>query len=216
MKMNLKWSVLLCACCSLSVAAQTVEEQKQRIAEIKKDNSTYLYADVTDKTEEDALKQAESDLLTQVKAWLTDHGKESGLAQQVSDRRSCIALDRGNQKRAFLYIRTSDIASSVGANATAANTLSVPTVIREIAACTRYEVMAEKIQTLKQQGRLKSYARYASLPNPETCYLFIYDRAGNVVATLTPGSTRKNIATNEVSSVAQYKGCGAIGVEVAD
>lgn len=215
MKMNFKWIVLLLACFSFTVSAQTVDELKQRIADIKKDNS-YLSVDVTDKTEEAALKQAESDLLTLVKSWLTDNGRESSLAQQVSGRWSYIALDRGNQNRAFLYIRTSDVASYVGAATATKTPLTVPAVIQEIASCTKYEAMAAKVQSLKTQGRLKSYARYASLSNPEACYLFIYDRDGNVVATLTPGTTRRNIATNEVTSVAQYKGCGAIGVEVAD
>jgi hypothetical protein len=215
MKMDFKWIVLLLACFSFSVSAQTVKEQKQRIADIKKDNS-YLSVDVTEQTAEEAMKQAESALLTQVKTWLTANGKESDLARQVSGKWSCIALDRGNQKRAFLYIRTADIATSVGTTATTTVRLNVPAVIQEIAACTKYEAMAEKIQSLKQQGRLKSYARYASLSNPEVCYLFIYDREGNVVATLTPGATRMNIATHEVTGVAQYKGCGAIGVEVAD
>lgn len=235
MKKKNRWVFLLLLLCSHAVSAETEQELKQRIVDIKL-NGSYLWGESTDKTEEAARESAEGSLLTQVKSWLISKGKDLELAQQASAKWTAITTNRGNQKRVFLYVKASDIAS--GGNTVAVTTptvtstttpvastatpvastatpVAVPSVIQEIAACAKYADMATKVQTMKADGRLKSYARYASLTHPEDCYLIIYNREGDVVATLTPGTTRKNVATGEETSLSRYKGCGAIGVEVS-
>ena len=82
---------------------------------------------------------------------------------------------------------------------------------------TRAEVAAaleRKLQQMKAEGKLESYARYAQLDNPEACYLAIYNKEGKVLAILSPGSDRRNVATGRPDGVKNYSGCGAIGFMV--
>lgn len=96
----------------------------------------------------------------------------------------------------------------------AAEKLQLPEVINQIAACTKYGDMADKVKQMKADGRIKDYARYASLVNPDKCYLVIYNREGKVVAVLTPGPDRRNVKTGQADGVKNYSGCGAIGLEL--
>ena len=83
-----------------------------------------------------------------------------------------------------------------------------------LAGITDYYAMAEKVKQLKAEGKIEDYGRYASLDDPDECYLIIYNREGKVVAILTPGPDRLNVKTNQPDGVANYSGCGAIGIEV--
>ena len=74
--------------------------------------------------------------------------------------------------------------------------------------------MADKVKQMTADGRIKDYARYASLVNPDKCYLVIYNREGKVVAVLTPGPDRRNVKTGQADGVKNYSGCGAIGLEL--
>lgn len=110
---------------------------------------------------------------------------------------------------------TVEAATAAGAEVKPATVdIVLPEAVKAIAACTEYADMAAKIKQLKAEGKLKSYARYASLENPDACFLVIYNTAGKVVALLTPGAQRVNVATKQPDSVANYSGCGAIGFEV--
>ncbi len=228
--MKKRYLFLLLLLCSLEVSAQTEQEKKKRIVDIKLDYN-YLWSEATDKTEEAAVWNAESGLLTQVKSWLVTNGKSESQSQSASAKWNSITTNRGNQKRAFFYIKTSDIAPVETTSTHVAKTKSsdvlstpvetnasvaIPNAIAEIAACKKYADMAEKVESLQAAGQIKSYARYASLNHPEACYLIIYNREGEVVDILTPGATRRNIATGEETSLSLYKGCGAIGVEVSN
>ena len=67
---------------------------------------------------------------------------------------------------------------------------------------------------MKQQGRIAHYGRYSSLQNPKDYYLAIYNKEGEVVAVLTPGTERINVQTRQTDSEKNYKGCGAIGFKI--
>ena len=89
-----------------------------------------------------------------------------------------------------------------------------PAVVMDIAACTEYSDMANKIKQYQQEGKIGSYARYAQLSKPEINYLAIYNKAGKVVAVLTPGDSRINVKTQKADRISNYSGCGAIGFTV--
>lgn len=89
-----------------------------------------------------------------------------------------------------------------------------PAVVMDIAACTEYSDMANKIKQYQQEGKIGSYARYAQLSKPEINYLAIYNKAGKVVAVLTPGDSRINVKTQKADKISNYSGCGAIGFTV--
>lgn len=96
----------------------------------------------------------------------------------------------------------------------AMETTRYPEAVMEVAACTAYADMANKIKSLNEQGKISSYARYASLSKPELYYLAIYNKAGQVVAVLSPGDNRINVKTGKEDKITNYAGCGAIGFTV--
>lgn len=213
------------------VHADNVEEAKKQINSIKK-NSQYIYAEATAATESEAKDLAEEMLYEEINTWAANQKKlRNSPTFVVNNKRelwTSMLLPRGNMYRSFVYVRKSDIQPAdntqviANPNPTAAPlqgssvSLIVPDAVRELAACTEYTALAEKMQTMKNQGRVKSYARYAQLNNPDACYLAIYNTAGKVVAVLTPGAQRMNISTGQSDGVANYRGCGAIGFEVAE
>jgi hypothetical protein len=92
--------------------------------------------------------------------------------------------------------------------------LDVPEPVRAVAACTRYQQMAEKIKELKAAGKIGHYARYGNLERPEIYYLVIYNQQGGVETVLTPGADRINVRTGQPDKVTNYHGCGAIGFTI--
>ena len=74
-----------------------------------------------------------------------------------------------------------------------------------------YDELAKAVQTGKGNGSITNYARYSKeQAGAEEYYFAVYDRSGNVVALLSPGTTRVNVMTGENDSLDNYKGCGAI------
>lgn len=71
--------------------------------------------------------------------------------------------------------------------------------------------LKEILEPLKQSGEILEYGKYATMQEPEECYLIVYDKAGNILALLDKGSDkRKNLKTNKEDSIVNYRGCGAI------
>ena len=203
--------ITLFSCFSFTIlwAGQPVDEVKKQINRIKK-SSQYIYAESTAQTEEEAKSYAEEILCDEVNKWVATQRKLKGSANLVVNNReelwTTLSMPRGtNMFRYFIYVRKSDIIPTE--NAVMIENKNLPAVAE-------YSDMANKIKELKAQGKIKSYARYASLDNPDTCYLIIYNREGKVVAVLTPGVERRNVKTNKPDGVKNYSGCGAIGFEL--
>ena len=67
------------------------------------------------------------------------------------------------------------------------------------------------ITGLKNKGKLKTYGKYATMPESEDCHLFVYDKQGNISALLRKsGSKQYNLNTLKEDNVKNYKNCGAI------
>lgn len=210
-----------------SLFADEVEDIKRQINKIKK-SSQYIYAESTAPTEADARNYAESKLYEEVNAWVATQKKiKKSQSLVVNNRKelwTMLSMPRGNNMyRSFIYVKKSDIIPTDNAVVITNEALppveesiqaALPETVCEIAACTQYSVMAEKIKQFKAEGKIKDYARYASLDNPDKYYLVIYNREGKVVATLTPGPDRRNVKTNKPDGVKNYSGCGAIGFEL--
>lgn len=220
-----------------AASAQGAQEAKKQINEIKK-SSAYIYAEATAPTEAEAKDIAEEMLYHDINEWVAKQKKLKKSANIVINNKrelwTSMMLPRGNMFRAFIFVKKTDIQPADNAEVIANNTAAggnaeaaagtepkpatveivLPEAVKAIAACTEYADMAAKIKQLKAEGKLKSYARYASLENPDACFLVIYNTAGKVVALLTPGAQRANVATKQPDSVANYSGCGAIGFEV--
>ena len=135
-----------------------------------------------------------------------------------------LSMPRGtNMYRYFIYVKKKDIIPTDNAVVIANESRPaveeklqpvLPEAVNLLAGITDYYAMAEKVKQLKAEGKIEDYGRYASLDDPDECYLIIYNREGKVVAILTPGPERLNVKTNQPDGVANYSGCGAIGIEV--
>lgn len=225
--------VLLLACMPLAnVFADGNEDAKKQINKIKKDNS-YLYAETTAASQDEAKAFAEDMLHQEINEWVAKQKKLRGSSNLVVNNKQTIwttmALPRGNMFRSFIYVKKSDILpvtnSEVIANTNAPASgdtgvapakveVIIPDVVKELSGYTDYKTFAAQVMQLKTSGKITKYAYYAQLDNPDNYYLAIYNRAGNVVAILTPGNARRNIRTGQSDSVSNYKGCGAIGFQV--
>ena len=78
----------------------------------------------------------------------------------------------------------------------------------------KYEELPPCVESLKKEGLIKEYNRYASLSNPDEYVLIIYNRKGEIEAILGEGPERINMRTLQTDGVANYKGRGAIGVKL--
>lgn len=89
-----------------------------------------------------------------------------------------------------------------------------PEIINELAAISDYKTLAEKIMQAKKEGKIRHYARYAQLENPDIYWLAIYNKQGQVLSLMIPGPLRVNVKTAEPDFVTNYSGCGAIGFTI--
>lgn len=223
--------LFLTACCFLPVhlMGDDLDKAKKEINRIKK-NSQYIYSEVTAPDAQEAKDMAEDILYSEINEWVSKQKKLRNSPNIVINNRkelwTSMELPRGNMFRAFLYVKKSDIipaentevienSSKVEEIKSEVNfSMQLPDVVLEIVKCTRYSDMASMITNMKQQGRIAHYGRYSSLDKPEDYYLAIYNREGEVVAVLSPGTTRMNVQSRQADSEQNYKGCGAIGFKV--
>lgn len=225
--MRILLSITLCLLALTAAQAGPTDDVKKEINKIKK-NSQYIYAESTAPTEEDARAYAEERLFDEVNKWVSTQKKMKGSANLVVNNRkelwTTLSMPRGtNMYRYFIYVKKKDIIPTDNAVVIANESRPaveeklqpvLPEAINLLAGITDYYAMAEKVKQLKAEGKIEDYGRYASLDDPDECYLIIYNREGKVVAILTPGPERLNVKTNQPDGVANYSGCGAIGIEV--
>ena len=221
------WMFVLCYLVPMAVWAGSVDDVKKQINQIKK-SSQYIYAESTAPTEADARTYAEERLYDEDNKWVATQKKLKGSASLVVNNRkelwTTLSMPRGsNMFRYFVYVKKSDILPTENAVVIANENLPaveeklqpvLPEAIRSIADYMDYYQMAEKVKQLKAEGKIADYARYASLDNPDTCFLVIYNKDAQVVAVLTPGPARVNVKTGKSDGIANYRGCGAIGIQV--
>ena len=202
-------------------------EIKKNINNIKK-SSLYLYGEVTAPTLEEAKSLAQESLYEKINEWVATKKKlQNGNNIVVNNKKEIygeVSLPRGNMFRSFIYVKKSDIIATDNTEVIQNNATQLPKatqakkelpeVVATLCTCSKYDDLANKIKEFKATGKIVNYARYASLDNPEEYYLAIYDKAGKVVAILTPGSSRNNVKTGEVDNVTNYSGCGAIGFKI--
>lgn len=213
------------------VAAQNTADIKKEINMVKRSNS-YIYAEATAPTIEEAKAVAEEILYAEVNEWAATkrkfQTKGNFVVNNKSDLWTSYSLPRGNMFRSFIYVKKSDIISVddsevigglskgvVKVNPSKA-TPSFPDAVLQVYHCTKYSELVETMTRLKNSGMITHYARYASLTKPEMYYLAIYDRRGTILSVLTNGNPRLNVETGKEDGVLNYKGCGAIGFMLSD
>ncbi|MBM6720514.1 hypothetical protein H6B13_12885 [Bacteroides gallinaceum] len=217
--------------------AQQTEEQKKEINKIKK-SSLYLYAETTMPDKEEAMMTAIDMLKDEAQRWVSEKKKKQEtdvdwevVMTNVTQSYNKIELPRGNMYRAFAYVKKSDVIT--GKNVIVSDVkmpeseveeikeapdpqpTEQPEAIKRLLALKMYDEVPACVETLKKEGLITEYNRYASLPNPDDYVLIIYNRAGEVEAILSEGAERINMRTLQADGVANYKGRGAIGVKLS-
>ena len=217
--------------------AQQTEEQKKEINKIKK-SSLYLYAETTMSDKEEAMMTAIDMLKDEAQRWVSEKKKKQEtdvdwevVMTNVTQSYNKIELPRGNMYRAFAYVKKSDVIT--GKNVIVSDVkmpeseveeikeapdpqpAEQPEAIKRLLALKMYDEVPACVETLKKEGLITEYNRYASLPNPDDYVLIIYNRAGEVEAILSEGAERINMRTLQADGVANYKGRGAIGVKLS-
>lgn len=173
-------------------------------------------------------------------------GYENLLIKNINSSKESYALPRGNMYRYFVYVAkkdimggdNSEIITTTGHTATpvsnaaeakaksegmagsstagASGTTGINPVITELLKYNKYDDFVSKLKQLKESKRVAYFARYASLANPEIFYLAIYNKDGEMMGILSPGTERKNLKTGQPDDVVNYKGCGAIGFSMVE
>ena len=217
--------------------AQQTEEQKKEINKIKK-SSLYLYAETTMPDKEEAMMTAIDMLKDEAQRWVSEKKKKQEtdvdwevVMTNVTQSYNKIELPRGNMYRAFAYVKKSDVIT--GKNVIVSDVkmpeseveeikeapdpqpAEQPEAIKRLLALKMYDEVPACVETLKKEGLITEYNRYASLPNPDDYVLIIYNRTGEVEAILSEGAERINMRTLQAHGVANYKGRGAIGVKLS-
>ena len=226
---------------TLGLSAQNADEIKKQIASIKRSTSVYITGEATAQTPEDARNMAEENLYNNINEWAAtkkrlQNSKNFIVKNKDSYSLQYLSTTRGNMFRSFVFVKKSDIAS--GDNVTVIGNTSpdamastvepiggdnanvqekvvtIPPVVMELAQIAEYETLAQRIISYKASGDIVDYDRYAKLVHPDDYYMAVYNREGKVVAVLTMGGQRSNVKTGQPDSLANYKGCGAIGFKL--
>ena len=224
-------TIVLCCMMVFALASfsQSVEEQKRKINAIKKSNS-YIYAEATLASEQEALDLAQELLYQRVNEYIANKKKFKDAKETVIINQNYaseqIKLPRGNMYRAFMFVKKSDVIPTENAVVGRVETKedepstvefiqdNTEDVITTICNLRTLEEMRSELSRLKQEDKIASYAKYSELASPENFILIIYNKLGLVKAVLSEGKQRTNLNTNQPDSISNYKGTGAVGVKL--
>lgn len=196
-------------------------------------NSQYLYAENYATTEEQARQVAEDLLEAQVKQWTEKKKKLRGSSNFVLNNkksfRTALSVSRGRLVRVFVFVKKSDIIAgnntavvNVGERANVSNagqlsprevsSVEYSEVAKLLTNYSEFNTLYSRIKQLNEEGKIKKFARYTDLGDPQQYHLAVFDMTTKKVkAILTPGPQRCNVATGQTDSEKNYSRCGAIG-----
>lgn len=153
---------------------------------------------------------------------------------------------RGILYRAFLYVRKADLVPSVAVPPGPAVPVVIAEVVyvpEEIPAVMKDEETVEKVPeapvlsaleekmlsvkrfsdvksfvtSLEKEGVIRDYGKYATMPSGEPCYVFVYDRSGDVVAHIkVTVDQQTDLVTGGADPVSNHKNCGAFWFRVVE
>lgn len=226
------WAVFFCL-----IANAQVNDAVKDINQIKAD-TTYISAESTVKDWETAYDNARILLSREIEDWLTAQGVKdvSGVIANSNEHILEIKTTRGSLYRAFVYVRKSDLLPYKDKSKvmvvdipTAKDSLSlditepdqiVEPEIKFTPTDFEVEMMGIKksadiepfIKTKKQNGKISNYGKYSTLPVDQFCYIFIYNKEGEVPACLrNDNGIAIDLSTGKQVTISDtYKGCGAI------
>lgn len=230
MKRLLIFFLILSAILMVSAMDRRLED----INTVKRD-TTYLYAEATMKTQADAAKVANELLQEELIRWSAEQQQpiDSLTAIQLSQQADTMVTRRAEMYRVFTYMKKDQILS--GPQKAEMTVTKEPRdsslltdsakqilfrrflpprdhgVLKKILGAKNFFELKDIMEPLKKSGEITAYGKYATIQNPQDCYLIIYDPAGNICALLDKGGDpRKNLKTGKKETIQHYRGCGAI------
>lgn len=199
-----------------------VIESVDNINAIKRD-SLYIYAESTRMDPVEAQSDAKAILELKVSEWVRNYYPAEDVDSCVArakDNWADIYSLRGKYSRVLAYVKKSEVVPLAEEKPI---TEEQPQVIeparpelsqeeKELAEIMEFSSIEPYIKNLKSEGHVSAYGKYASLPQDALCYIFVYNREGNVVAALRQSDDNQylNLRTLLSDDVRNYKNCGAI------
>lgn len=193
---------------------------------IKRDTS-FIYAESTMRDALEAQSGAQAILELKLYDWLrSNYPNENAEVLVTNSKEKWFPLltKRGRYNRIFVYVNKRDVVP-MPEEVIVEEVEPVPVVedvlVPELtsdeetmAAIVKFEDIEPYAKGLKNEGRIRAYGKYASLPEDE-CYLFVYDKEGSVVAVLRQSEDGQhfNLRTMKEDNVRNYKNCGAIWLQ---
>lgn len=234
----IKTFLTICGCIWLSAiaTAQTSDDATKEINRIKL-SSDYLYAETTMADEAEALEGAYAILEMQVRDWLATQGNTNDANThilQAKEHFSTINTMRRTYHRVFVYVQKKDVISlNVDDNTlvvrtdepapetvTELATSEVEVVVltseeEEISRIRQFKDVEPYVKKLQDEGKLQAYGKYKDMPKA-ACHLLVYDKQGNIVAAMRRADSGEmlNLKTCNEDDIKNYKGCGAIWLQL--
>lgn len=235
-----KLLTLLFAFLTMSVIpAQNMEEQKKQIANIKKSDA-YIYAEVTTTDQQQAVDLATEMLHNNINEWVSKKKKFAGSNKVITRNKNFsiekITMPRANMYRAFMYVKKTDIIPANNVEVMEKNKKTTPSVqqklikpaivepiktnrdivIQSLLKVQNTGQLSTLLKDLKNSNKIREYNNLRGLKDKNIAeyIMIVFNKNGIIEAILSEGAERKNLKTGATDLLANYKGCGAIGVKV--
>lgn len=234
----------------------------KQINAIKQDTS-YLYAEATMQTWDEAYSGAKAILEATIQDWAKDQkiGDKASAFLAKSDKKILeIKTQRGNYIRAFLYVKKADIVPvgktqevmvidnkksnakpieikplqedkakkkdidqarngnmSSKIEAVQPEEYQLTDEEKQLLTVTTFQDIEPMVEDMKEDGSLRDYGKYKTMPQSGTCYLFIYNRSGGIPAVLKKTDKEViNLKTLQNDNISNYKDCGAFWLRLKE
>jgi len=198
---------------SLNVSAQNFTTNRQ-INALKLD-TTLIYAEATMKELKNAELDANALFDMKVSEWIEQTYKDEEIKYDLSEirrhRKELHMLRSNLYYRVFIYIYLNDIEVERLQPKVKEEKFILNEEEREMVTLDSFYKIEPYIKLLENKGKLKAYGKFKNLPNNDLCYLFIYNKEGEIVAVMKHTADKViNLKTLEQDIVTNYKNCGAI------
>ena len=198
---------------SLNVSAQNFTTNRQ-INALKLD-TTLIYAEATMKELKNAELDANALFDLKVSEWIEQTYKDEEIKYDLSEirrhRKELHMLRSNLYYRVFIYIYLNDIEVERLQPKVKEEKFILNEEELEMVTLDSFYKIEPYIKLLESKGKLKAYGKFKNLPNNDLCYLFIYNKEGEIVAVMKHTADKVvNLKTLEQDIVTNYKNCGAI------
>ena len=198
---------------SLNVSAQNFTTNRQ-INALKLD-TTLIYAEATMKELKNAELDANALFDMKVSEWIEQTYKDEEIKYDLSEirrhRKELHMLRSNLYYRVFIYIYLNDIEVERLQPMVKEEKFILNEEELEMVTLDSFYKIEPYIKLLENKGKLKAYGKFKNLPNNDLCYLFIYNKEGEIVAVMKHTADKViNLKTLEQDIVTNYKNCGAI------